>query len=123
MPRAAHPRTLARGRVTRPVAARHGGLRPIGGPVLRRRLFRGTFGSLSVRTRVGVGWLAAAAAAFLAGPDRAAAYVLLDGHWDTNNGPVEYTIATAGSDDIADDSEITAVERAFGSWECVLCSN
>jgi hypothetical protein len=53
----------------------------------------------------------------------ARAYVHLGGKWPTSDGPVEYFISAAGVDDITDDTDEQAVQYAFRSWECVLCSD
>jgi len=52
----------------------------------------------------------------------AAAYTVSGNSWPKGDGPVEYYVSSAGAADIPDDSEITAVQNAFRSWECVLCS-
>lgn len=61
--------------------------------------------------------------AMVAASGPAAAFKELGGKWDPLQGPVEYTISSIGSDDIPDDTDTLAIEYAFRSWECVLCSN
>lgn len=78
-----------------------------------------------VHGRSGSGVVAAvvAAAVLLGGPAPAQAYTLLGGHWSADDGPVEYTISSTGSDDVQLDEVITAVKHAMRSWECQLCGD
>lgn len=63
-----------------------------------------------------------ACAALLVGAVPAFAYVTQGNQWSTSDGPVEYWVAAAGSDDLADGGEVAAIDRAFRTWECVPCS-
>jgi len=48
------------------------------------------------------------------------AYVLIDGGgWNIEAGPVPYSLEPAGSDDVADDSDLEALRTAFRAWACV----
>jgi hypothetical protein len=46
------------------------------------------------------------------------AYVLLGVTWDTEQGPIDFVIDEAGSDDISDGSDVEAVRLAFRAWAC-----
>jgi hypothetical protein len=56
-------------------------------------------------------------------PATAGAFTHLGGKWNTFDGPVEYTVSPAGSDNITDGTLLPAVKNAFHRWECVLCSD
>jgi hypothetical protein len=72
---------------------------------------------LLTRSVLSVG-LALAAVAPLTFTTTSEAYVLLGATWDTERGPVDFAIDAAGSDDIADDSDLEAVRAAFSAWSC-----
>jgi len=62
--------------------------------------------------------LVVAALALSAIPSSSGAYTLLGATWNADQGPVDFVIDAAGSDDIDDDSDLEAVRAAFRAWAC-----
>jgi len=49
------------------------------------------------------------------------AYLPIEGgSWNVDNGPVPFSLDPAGSDDLADESDLDALRDAFRSWACVV---